>query len=1015
MSFVHLHRHSEFSRLDGVGTAKQYADRAAELGQEALAQTDHGTMSGALHHVEACRQAGIKSIVGIEAYYRPARDVKERQAWHLCLFAQNIVGWHNLMRIVSISHAEIEDGGGFYQYPRVDLPLLRKFSDGVACSTACISSFLSGLILKGDSASASQHVTELRSVFGDRLWVEIMPHDFDEQRTLNLALIGIANERGIPVIATNDAHFPYKEWSETQQVARILGSRMTWAKVEKDKEKREEAGGYEHYLWKNYPTLYLAHEEEMRLWFDRSHAEIPERVIDEAIENTVLMADTMKWYAIDKSFKLPHIPDLKKSSEETLREWIEEGLTRLDETYPPEHWDQWPYAVYLDRVDSEFAVLESKGVIDYFVMLGDVVRWAKSQGIRVGIGRGSAAGCLISYLVGITAVDPISYGLLFERFLNPERRGMPDIDIDFDGERRAEVKAYLASKYGQDHVADIMTHQRFQPKKVLGDLCRIYGINLIETRLILDTIDIRQDDEETTLEEILPNNERLQEFREEYPEIWEHALRLEGTISNTGKHAAGVVVTPEPIAEYMALERGKRGDLVTSWSDAADFAVISDYGFLKYDFLGITGLTKHEYACRLIAESTAEHVRLDQLDVLRSPFAVDEDVMRGFREGFTVGIFQFASRGMTNLIRDIEPDETTLDLAAANALYRPGPMKGGVTWDFAKRKHNLFLRRYWNEEVRPILEETYGIVAYQEQVMEISKRLADFSGAEADDLRKAMGKLYRIKGGTAAKDFMGQFEKKWFSGTEAINLDRKLADEIWHKMLEFGHYGFNKSHSVCYALQAYQDMWLKMKYPAQFYAALLTYEDDDDKRKDALREAKALGIEVVFPDINKSDAGYTVKDGALVLGLAGIKGVGPNAAPEIIKGRPWLSIDDLLTRATGKIPLRPLIESGATDSIADRAHMLSHVPKVISAKARQKLEAEGDEAPHWCVFEHLKHNTKLKEPRPVPEITYKPTETELSRVRGGLLDLPIGSSELDAGATCLHGEQVVDARGSRRR
>ena len=609
--------------MDGIGTARQYAERAAELQQGALGLTDHGTMSGALHHIAACRKAGIVPITGAEMYFRPARGNKfSRQAWHLCLFAKNLKGWHNLMRLVSISHAEIEDGGGFYQYPCVDTRLLRTYRDGIVASSACFRSWLAYLIEQGDSTAVRSHIDTMQNIFGDDFWIEIMPHDFDEQRALNVTLVGIAAERGIPVIATNDAHFPYKDWAETQRIAKIMGVGKTLARVQKDVE-----CGKADYLSDLTPTLFLAHEEEMRFWFEKWHRGLSESVVDEAIENTTLFVQRIKPFMLDTSPKLPKIPDLTETTEDTLRGWIRQGMARLKLEYPPEHWQRYPRNLYTERVEYEFGILKSKGVIDYFVMLGDVIRWAKREGIRVGLGRGSAAGCLVSYLIGITAIDPISYGLLFERFLNPARKGLPDIDVDFDSERRHEVKAYLARKYGQDHVADIITHQRFQPKKVIGDLARVYGVSLPEAMAVTESIDIRPDDEETKLEEILPLNEKLQEFKEKYPEIWEHALRLEGNVANAGKHAAGIVVTPEPVAEYMALERGKKGDLVTSWSDAADFAAISDNGLLKYDFLGITGLSMHEYACKLIKEQTGKWIDLNKLPVLRDPLEADDDVL----------------------------------------------------------------------------------------------------------------------------------------------------------------------------------------------------------------------------------------------------------------------------------------------------------------------------------------------------------------------------------------------------
>ena len=991
MAFVHLHRHSEFSRLDGVGTAKQYAEQAAKLGQPALAQTDHGTLSGALHHIEACKgkvkgkkiHDAIVPITGVEAYYRPnralAKKFKQRDAWHLCLYAKNLKGWHNLLKLVSTAYADVEDGGGFYQYPCVDMELLTRYREGLACSSACVSSWLSNLILLGDSVAVRNYIDQMTAIFGDDFWIEIMPHDFDDQRTLNLELVGIAMEKSIPLLATNDAHFPYKEWAETQKIAKMLGSATTPQQVRKAQKGVEDAErklteliaeydaaeaalemGETHgdpkvvrtlqkeldkastkvdrqkgkieqaktrveklttgYLTEESPNLYLCHEEEMRLWFQNFHPDIPENVVDESINNTVLFTQRTTPFMLDRTDKLPKVAEsVGGEPEELLWRWIQEGMDRLIETYPESHWEKWPKQIYIDRINSEWAILKSKGVIDYMVMVADVVRWAKSydplpgqkgnkKPIRVGLGRGSAAGCLISYLVGIVAIDPISWGLLFERFLNPERKGLPDIDLDFDSNRRGEVKAYLAAKYGQDHVADIITHARFQPKSVLQAVSRVLDLPYTEMKAVTDTIEIRQDSEETTIEELLPLLPKLAEAKDKYPELFRHAQRLEGTVSNAGKHAAGIVIMREPVIERMALERGKKGDLVTSWSDAADFQAISDMGFVKIDALGITGLTKHDAACTFIKERHGIDVDLNSLAALRDPSDVDPDVMEGFQKGYTIGVFQFGSRGITSLIRSILPD-TALDLAAANALYRPGPMKGGVTWDYAKHKHGEEAWDTWHDLLKPVLTETYGIVAYQEQVMEITKQLGGFTGAEADDMRKAMGKLYRIKGGTAAKDFMSKYEKKWFAGCRDRKIPDKVADQIWHKILEFGHYGFNKSHSASYALQAYQDMWLKIKYPMEFYAAILSHPsggtpaEKQEFVSTAIREARVRGIEILPPDVNLSQIGWTVSGDAIRMGLLHINGLGEVGAATLIKERAfgvYTSPDDVRSRVNAK-------------------------------------------------------------------------------------------------------------------
>ena len=973
---IHLHRHSEFSRLDGIGTALQYAQRAADLGQYALAQTDHGTLSGALHHIAACRKHGILPISGVEAYFRPdrakAKEEGERRAWHLCLFAKNLRGWHSLLRIVSKTYGEVEDGGGFYQYPCVDWEILEANSEGLACSTACISSWLSHLIELGHNGEVREYLHRMQKIFGHDLWIEIMPHDFDGQRVLNLELIKIAQEFGIPIIATNDAHFPFKEWATTHKIAKLCGSGSSFEKAKKDAE-----NGKAEYLADLNPTLYLAHEEEMRQWFSIAHPDIPENIIDESFANTHLFVQRTTPFLLDKTDKLPRVASNTREEENILRAWINEGLERIGKSDD---------TVYVDRVDTEWVILKSKGVIAYFIMVGKIVRWAKSQGIRVGLGRGSAAGCLISYLIGIVNIDPIAYGLLFERFLNPERKGLPDIDIDFQSDRRDEVKAYVSStKWCDDcdrkharsaHVADIITHQRFQPKSVLNAVLRAYDFDHQSILKLTKPIEIRQDDEETTLEEIVDMYPDLIAFKDDYPDVWEQCLRLEGQVANAGKHAAGVIITPEPIATYMPTERSKQGGIVTSWSDAADFPVVSDYGFLKIDMLGIMGLQRHDYACKLIEERGGVAPDLNNLPALRNPYDVDPEVMDGFVKGWTVGVFQFGSKGITKLTKSVRP-ESIHDLAAINALYRPGPMKGGTTWDFPDRKNNVEMRTFLHPDLEPFLGETYGIIAYQEQVMSIYKGIAKgATAAEADDLRKAMGKLYRIKGGSAAKDFMNRFEEKWFAGCAEHGWDDEIAHAVWEMKLEFGHYGFNKSHAESYALQSYQDMYLKTHHPLEFYASILTHPSGSKPEEKAaftdqiMREMKVRGIEIVSPDINSSGIGYTVQDDRILLGLASIEGVGGASAMEVIKTRPYESFEDFCQRCPQNP--KPYIVSGAFDSIADRSHLLSTVPKIGTK----------DPDATWLVWEHIRHNErKLKKPRPLPSIWEVPSQSALDKMK----------------------------------
>lgn len=925
--FGHLHRHGEFSRLDGIGTAKQYASRAAELGQGFLAQTDHGTLSGALHHIAACRKSGIVPIVGVEAYYRPNRSSRmTRQAWHLILLAKNLKGWNNLLKICSKAYAEQEDGGGFYQYPCIDDELLGLYHEGLICSSACFQSWLANLIKSGDSVAVRDHVRMMKNLFKGDYWLEIQPHDFDDQRELNLEIVSIANDESVGLVATNDAHFVLPEWAETQRVAKMMATNLSFSKIEKLHEKNEEIP----YLAELLPNLYLSSRQEMENWFSKFHPGIDPDVIDQSLDNTQLLASKIVPFVLDRTDKLPKITATPLEAEQLLSGWIDEGLNRIQDEYPEKHWIKYAFEVYEDRIAFEWDILQSKGVIPYMVMVADVVRWAKREGIRIGLGRGSAAGCLISYLVGITAIDPIPWGLLFERFLNPGRKGLPDIDIDVQSERRAEVKGYIIGKYGAEHVADIITHTRFQPKSVLQSLCRVFDVPYVEAQGVTDTIDIRADDEETTLEELLPLNDKLKEFKAKYPHIWEHATRLEGTVQNAGKHAAGIVITPKPVIEYMALERGKAGDLVTSWSDSADFMVISDNGFVKLDLLGIKNLDRHEYACRLIEKRHGVRVDLDKLPFLRDPMEVPEGTLNVFRNGYTIGVFQFGSKGITNLIKEISPDNA-LDLTAANALYRPGPMKGGVTWDYARIKQGRKEREKWSKNplVAPVLDESYGLICYQEQVMEVSKRLANFSPAQADDLRKAMGKLYRIKGGKAAKEFMARYDEQWARGIKENNVPEKDADTIWHKFLEFGHYGFNKSHSGSYTCSALQDGWLKDNYALEIYAAMLTYPSGSTPKaklefiSTIVREARHRGIEILPPDVNTSELGWTVHDDALRFGLLSIKDVGDVAAAKIILKREdgFESIDDVRQKCGGKVNKKvidALFESGAFDCFGAR-------------------------------------------------------------------------------------------------
>jgi DNA polymerase-3 subunit alpha len=894
------------------------------MGQSALALTDHATLSGALHHIQACRDAGIIPISGVEAYFRldrSERDKEKRFAYHMTLFAKNLKGWHSLLRLTSRAYEDNREGGGFYQQACVDPDLLRQHSEGVICMSGCISSYLSTQIKLGDDIEAERHIEEMLDIFRDNFYFEIQPHDFPEQRFVNVETANYAVQYGRPAVTGCDAHSPYKDWMPTQQIAKLLSTSSSLKEFERDAKKaREKAAKGEPVdegFAKLLPTAYLMDEKEVRDLYASGHPDLPKSVVDESIKATEDLAKSIKPFMLDKRNKLPRVSKDEAHAEKILREWCQEGLERIGKADDEK---------YLERYEYEFGVLKGKGVLDYFVLTGDLVRWARSQGILVNV-RGSAAGCLVSYLIGIVAIDPIGWGLLFERFLNPDRKGLPDIDLDFQDDRRDEVKQYLADKYGRDHIADIIAHQTFQPKAALQDVSRALNVPYTEVEELNKTIDIGAEDDETTLEQIRGINPALDEFAEKYPEVWLHANRLEGTVRNQSKHAAGVVITDRPITDYIPLERGKKGDHVTSWSDRADFPAVSDHGLVKLDILGIKGLTKQADALDLIEERHGERPHLNALGVMTDPTDVDPEVIKIFSEGLTLGVWQFASRGITNLLKQIKPDWAG-DLCAANALYRPGPMGRGSTWEYADLKvmpdEEL---DYWHPAVRDVLLETYGIIAYQEQVMNVCKILGGFTGGQADSMRKAMGKLYRLKG-DAAQQFMSQFKATWDAGCESNQVDRELSEEIWNKILSFGGYGFNKSHSASYAVQAYQDAWLKTYFPHEFYCALLmnppsSVESAKGKTKfmqAVFRESEVFGVKISPPDINTSGRRFTLDGDKLRYGLRAIKDVGDAAVQAIIENRPYKSYDDFMERTAKKgevkvnKPAREgLIESGAMD------------------------------------------------------------------------------------------------------
>ncbi len=899
-----------------MGTPYKRAEVAKELKQDQLGISDHGNLIGAPIHIKACNQHGIKPVVGVEAYFKPDRHKKDndnKKSWHLLLIAQNQQGWNNLIKITSESHTS-----GFYYKPCVDWELLRKYGEGIICSSACISGYLPWLIQQNESTKMHDCIEQHLDIFGDRYRLEIMPHDLPAQKLVNNQLAKLSLDYDIPLLATNDSHMPYKTWSDTQDVVLMIATGQSLSQRKAKKEAGEDV-----YQLTDVKTLHMMDEAEMAMSFSKYHPELTKNTVLDAIEESAKLSETIEPIEIDRSNKFPK-PKKDVDSYQILLDWCEEGMKRIGKVGDP---------VYEERLAHELKTFKDMEVVEYFILVGSLVRWAREEKIRVSSGRGSAAGSLVCYLIKITSIDPIGHNLLFERFMNPDRKGMPDIDIDFQDDRRDEVKKKAAEIYGEDRVADILALGTYGPKGALKDVSRVLDVSYVEinavTKLIPDPPNV------PTLETLRRTNNAIGDFAKKYPEVWKHAIRIEGQSHQLSKHAAGVVICDKPITDYMPLIQGKSG-IVTSWSDRADEPVISEFGFPKIDFLSIDGLTKQGNTINLIEEMTGEHIDLDELGVTKDPNDIDPEVFKLFRRGLTLGIWQFGgSRGIANFMRKLKPDRFQ-DLSAANALYRPGPLDGGDAFKYAERKRGEAPVEYWHPSVEPFLEETYGIMCYQEQLMEIVKALGNFTPGEADDMRKACSKLYRVS--TAeAQNFMKQYADKWFEGTKEHGIDQPTAQHIWDLILAFGGYSFNKSHASSYSLLSYQDAWLKTYYTLPFYASLLSR--GKQSTEEVVREAGMFGVEVMPPDINRSDAEFTIEDNQLLYGLLRVKFIGDLAMGEILKHRPFKGPQDLYDKCDNhKITMRSvnyLVSAGAFDFMGIRDDVS------VEEKREQEKEALG--------------------------------------------------------------------------
>lgn len=911
-SFVHLHAHSHYSLLDGLGNITDMVKRVKADGANALALTDHGVLYGAIDFYEAAKKEGIKPIIGCEAYVSPgprqSRDSqRDAKPYHLILLVKNKTGYRNLLKLVTEAHLT-----GFYYKPRIDWELLERHHEGLICTSACLASETSQLILGGQEAKAREVAERHAELFGPgNYYLELQHHpSIPEQARVNEALKRIAKETGIPLVATNDSHYVMPEDEEPQDVLLCIQT----GKMLEDTDRMKMTG----------EDFSLKPAEQMA----RDFSDVPE-----AVTNTVKIAEACDLEIELGGMILPKfsVPEGVGTDREYLRRLVYSGMFRryrtsegdvdLQELHDADAAGAKAFLErhglndeMMERVDYELSVIERMGYESYFLIVQDFVNWAKAQGIMVGPGRGSGAGSIIAYALNITNIDPLAFGLLFERFLNPDRISMPDFDLDFADDRRQEVIDYVSEKYGQDHVAQIITFGTMGAKAAVRDTGRVMGVpysqvdevcKLIPNRPGTRLADARAQSDIKALEEADARTKRMLDL----------AARLEGSNRHASTHAAGVVIGDRALVNYVPLQYATRGDtsIVTQYS----MNPIERIGLLKMDFLGLSNLTILRNATEIIE---AVHGKTIDPENLPLDDAKTYDLLSRAQ---TYGVFQLESDGMRRYLRELKPKRFE-DIVAMVSLYRPGPMQFIDT--FIRRKHGKEQVSYAHPKVEEALKETYGVIVYQEQVMQISKDLAGFTGGEADTLRKAMGKKIAT--------LMAQMRQKFIDGVVASGEPPELGERLFGQFEEFAQYGFNKAHAACYALIAYQTAYLKAHYPSAFMAALMTSEQENlDKLTTAINDAENLGIKVLPPDVNESYADFAVSSDKrnLRFGLKAIKHVGRNTVEAVIKGRKadgrFTSLTDFLSRMSegclNRKSLESLIKAGALDSLADRGQMLA--------------------------------------------------------------------------------------------
>jgi DNA polymerase-3 subunit alpha len=914
--FVHLHLHTEYSLLDGACRIEELLDQAGRLKMPALAVTEHGNMFSTIVFHDQARKRGIKPILGCEVYVAPGdRRTKSgtpgETANHLVLLAETKEGFHNLVKLVSAGYTE-----GFYYKPRIDKELLARHARGLIGLSSCLKGEVASNIRVEQQRKALEAAASFRDILGQgSFFLEMQYQGIEEQKKVNKGLLPIARELGLPIVCTNDVHYLHQNDHIPHDILLCIGT----GKNVNDAERLRYHGD----------QFYLKTAEEMAAVF----GDIPE-----GLASTVAIAERCN---VDLSGSESYLPNFDVPAPFTLDGYFEHVVRQGFAARLPRLEDlaqrgllKHSLAEYEARLSYEIEMIKRMQYPGYFMIVWDFIRYARERGIPVGPGRGSAAGSLVAYCLKITDVDPLEFDLIFERFLNPERVSLPDIDIDFCERRRGEVIEYVTRKYGRENVAQIITFGTMKAKAVVRDVGRVLDIPYAEVDKVAKQIPATLD---MTLEKALEENANLKDLEDKDPRVKELlgiARRLEGMTRHASVHAAGVVIAPRPLTEFVPLYKGQRDEITTQWA----MKEIERVGLLKMDFLGLSTLTLLHDAVAQIEATTGTHIDLETIPL------DDPKTYQLFCDAQTYGIFQFESSGMRDTLRKAKPQSLD-DLIALNALYRPGPLRGGVVDDFIARKHGKVEIRYEVPQLEPILRDTYGVIAYQEQVMRIASDLAGFTMGDADLLRKAMGKK------NAA--VMQAQRERFVKGAIARGINAKKATKIFDLMEYFAGYGFNKSHSTTYALLAYQTAYLKANYPAHFMAALLTIESQNaDKVALYLGECRELGVKILPPDVNASELGFTVTSDGVRYGLGAVKNVGEGAIESILAVRKTqgriASLYELGEhvdlRLVNKRVLESLVKGGAFDSLAAAWGRPSGPPSVPSAAVRSRLLAAVDRA-----------------------------------------------------------------------